>query len=89
MDIFRGIYGFFNRSDDLDFNSKRQGSSGELNLDNECIDGSSNHASSAPLSVEEVDDSFESSPPQLAKTRREMNAVVANFFVVFFMMSLP
>ena len=61
MDIFRGIYGFFNRSDDLDFNSKRQGSSGELNLDNECIDGSSNHASSAPLSVEEVDD-FEKLP---------------------------
>ena len=40
-------------------------------------------------SVDGVDDSFESSPPQLAKTRREMNAVVANFFVVFFMMSLP
>jgi hypothetical protein len=61
MDIFRGIYGFFNRSDDLDFNSKRQGSSVELNRDNECIDGSSNHASSAPLSVEEVDD-FEKLP---------------------------
>jgi hypothetical protein len=39
-------------------------------------------------SVEEVDDSFESSPPQLAKTRREINAVVANFFVVIFMMVL-
>ena len=39
-------------------------------------------------SVEEVDDSFESSPPQLAKMRREINAVVANFFVVIFMMVL-
>jgi hypothetical protein len=40
-------------------------------------------------SVEGVDDSCESSPPQLAKTRREISAVVANFFVEFFMIDLP
>jgi hypothetical protein len=40
-------------------------------------------------SVEEVDDSFESSPPQLAKMRREINAVVANFLDVFFIVLSP
>ena len=40
-------------------------------------------------SVEEVDDSFESSPPQLAKTKSEINAVVANFFDVFFIVLSP
>jgi hypothetical protein len=41
------------------------------------------------VSVDGVDDSFESSPPQLAKTKSEINAVVANFFVVFFIVISP
>jgi len=39
--------------------------------------------------LEGVDDSFESSPPQLVKTMSENNAVEANFLVVFFMVVLP
>jgi hypothetical protein len=40
-------------------------------------------------SVDGVDDSEESSPPQLAKTRREISAVVANFLDVFFIVISP
>ena len=40
-------------------------------------------------SVDGVDDSDESSPPQLAKTRRETNADAANFFDVFFIVISP
>jgi hypothetical protein len=40
-------------------------------------------------SVDGVDDSDESSPPQLAKTKRETNAVVVNFLDVFFIVISP
>jgi hypothetical protein len=41
------------------------------------------------VSVDGVEDSCESSPPQLAKTKSEINAVVANFFDVFFIVLSP
>jgi hypothetical protein len=41
------------------------------------------------VSVDGVDDSDESSPPQLAKTKSEINAVVANFLDVFFIVLPP
>ena len=41
------------------------------------------------VSVDGVDDSDESSPPQLAKTKSEINAVVANFLDVFFIVLSP
>ena len=39
--------------------------------------------------VDAVDEPCESSPPQLVKTMRVNNAVVANFFDVFFMVVSP
>ena len=39
--------------------------------------------------VDAVDEPCESSPPQLVKTMSENNAVVANFFDVFFMVVSP
>jgi len=41
------------------------------------------------VSVDGVEDSCESSPPQLAKTKSEINAAVANFFDVFFIVLSP